>query len=1039
MKTIAVLPVVAAAVAAHAVDFSHDPAGRLLSEQYTNGAAVAYGYDAAGNVTRVAMASPSNATPADVSVTVFSAPASPAAGTAFTTTVTAANAGPGTAFGVTVTWNHAASLHVEAIGLSQGWVTPSATTAVFAFGAVPSGGVAVAEIVARYPAQGAATGTVAVASYSPDAAPANNAATQALVVVAGANLALTASSFPEPACGGLPLTYFLAVTNAGPDAATAVVASNRLSGAFALGGILMSQGAFSSAGQTVTLDFGALAAGASATARVWLRPAQTNGWMTNACSVTAAQADGDPSDNAAVLVTAVRTADFVVTNAADSGDGTLRWAMATAVSGLQNRYIAFDIAGTNVPSIHLLSPLPTNQYRSIDGFSQWAGLVELDGSAVTNADADGIRVMETGNILLRGLVINRFRRHGIHIERGFSALQDFAVEGCRIGTDVTGALAGYGNGSNGVYISAASYGRIGGSAPGQGNLISGNGGAGIVLNADIVAIEVTGNRIGTDLAGAAALPNGGDGVDYRPTSSSTDKMRVAGNLISGNRGWGVRIAGRNLALQGNRIGTDMLGAAAIGNASGGVYLVAAAGSGTYNQIGGSGDGEGNLISGNGGPGVLSRRGSTENAYEWIAGNRIGTDAAGLIPLPNQGDGIRMEGGWYRQIGDPAEGGANVIGGNAGHGVNAVSSSYVNVWGNQIGIGADGSTAVSNRDSGVRLESTTGCEIGGSSADRRNVIAGNGGHGVVLTTAVVAVNSVIGNRIGRAGADGGTVAPNRGAGIAVLGGGYFDLSANEIDGNIGLGIDLGDDGVSPNDGVPDADGGPNFLMNFPAIHSVTSGMGAAIVSGSIVGRTNGTARVEFFRSDAMDPSGHGEGAVHLGAATVTLDPSGTTPFAATLPGNLPAGVYVTATLTALSNTSEFSPAVRYAPGDSDGDGIPDDWENRWGLGLAALSAEGDWDRDGVPDSGEYGADTCPTNAQDYLAIRSVGMANGAAQVTFGSATSRVYTLQRLADLAGGDWTGVPGQTGVAGQPGGQTTVTDTNAARIRIYRIRPSVP
>lgn len=1023
------------ALRASAVDLSHDPAGRLLSEQYTNGAAVAYGYDAAGNVTRVTMASPSNAAPAEVSVGVTTAPAVPAAGAAFTTTVTAANAGPGTAFGVTVTWNHAASLQVEAIGISQGWVTPSSMSAVFAFGAVPSGGVAVAEIVARHPAQGAATGTFSVASYAPDAAPANNAATQSLAVAAGADLVVTGASFPDPVCSGLPLTYFIAVSNAGPDAASAVVASNVVSGAFALNSVVMSQGSSASAGQTVALNFGPLAAGAAATAQVWLRPVQTNGWLTNTCTAAAAETDPDPAGNAVMLVNTVRVADAVVTTAADSGAGSLRAALSGAAA-----YVAFDIPGATPPSIHLLSPLPFLANRTVDGWSQWARTVELDGSGVTNAGADGVRIQDPGYVTLRGLTINRFPRDGVRAESVSVSLLNAAIEGCRIGTDVTGALPNFGNRSNGVTLVDVQVVTIGGATPDRGNVISGNGAAGVQLLTNAVDVVVEGNRIGTDLAGAAALSNGTHGVESRLTAATTDDVFVRGNLISGNGAHGVYIAGRNLVVHGNRIGTDLAGVAAIGNASGGVYVAATSVS-IYNQIGGSGPGEGNLISGNGGCGVESWRAPLSNAYDWVAGNLIGTSAGGRSALPNQGDGVRLVNGYYAQVGDVASGGANVIAGNAGNGIAIVSGRYVNVWGNLIGIGADGATAVPNQGAGVSFVAASDCEIGGSFPDRRNVIGGNLGHGVALAarfSTTFATTSVEGNWIGLAG-DGTLEAGNRGDGIAVLLGTGFRIAANAIAGNLGLGIDLNDDGVTANDGPGDPDSGPNGRMNFPVITNVASGAGQTVVQGTIVTASNTTSRVEFFASPSMDPSGYGEGAVYLGATTVALGTNGTTGFAATLPGNLAVGRYVTAVSTINGISSEFSAAVLYSPGDSDADGIPDDWENRWGLGLTAFSRTGDWDHDGVPDPGEYGADTCPTNAQDFLSIRSVGMSNEAAQVTFGSVTSRVYTLQRLSDLAGGDWAGVPGQAGVAGQPGGQTTVTDTNAARIRIYRILPSVP
>ena len=76
--------------------------------------------------------------------------------------------------------------------------------------------------------------------------------------------------------------------------------------------------------------------------------------------------------------------------------------------------------------------------------------------------------------------------------------------------------------------------------------------------------------------------------------------------------------------------------------------------------------------------------------------------------------------------------------------------------------------------------------------------------------------------------------------------------NSIHDNTGLGIDLGFDGVTPNDGG-DGDSGLNGLQNFPVIDET----GPSDISGTL-DSTPGTYRIEIFQNATCDPSGNGEG-------------------------------------------------------------------------------------------------------------------------------------------------------------------------------------
>ena len=129
------------------------------------------------------------------------------------------------------------------------------------------------------------------------------------------------------------------------------------------------------------------------------------------------------------------------------------------------------------------------------------------------------------------------------------------VEGNFIGTDITGkAVLASQQQIDGVYVGlGAGSNTIGGQNPLAGlntaawNVISGNSVNGIlVTDSGTSGTVITGNFIGTDVTGKAALPNGGNGVTIAAGTSSTiigAETSVLPNLnvISGNSGDGVSI------------------------------------------------------------------------------------------------------------------------------------------------------------------------------------------------------------------------------------------------------------------------------------------------------------------------------------------------------------------------------------------------------------------------------------------------------------------------------------------------------------------
>ena len=209
------------------------------------------------------------------------------------------------------------------------------------------------------------------------------------------------------------------------------------------------------------------------------------------------------------------------------------------------------------------------------------------------------------------------------------------IAGNKIGTDVSGTLA-VPNSGDGVLINDSGSNTIGGSTSGAGNLISGNSSFGVVIEGQNAYVNVVaGNLIGTDASGTVALGNDNGvgilGADYGNTIGGS--AAGWGNLISGNTETGVVINGQDVVVRsvknvvaGNLIGTDITGTFAVPNETG--VLIDDS---PNNTIGGSVSGDSNLISGNTGYGIYLDFGTTGTI---IVGNKIGTDIAGTLALPN---------------------------------------------------------------------------------------------------------------------------------------------------------------------------------------------------------------------------------------------------------------------------------------------------------------------------------------------------------------------------------------------------------------------
>ena len=174
-----------------------------------------------------------------------------------------------------------------------------------------------------------------------------------------------------------------------------------------------------------------------------------------------------------------------------------------------------------------------------------------------------------------------------------------AVEGNMVGTNAsgTGSLPNFDMGIT-IYDTASptSGVAIGGPSPGQRNIISGNYQHGIWVLTDNVVIQ--GNYIGTDVTGTVPLGNSSEGI-HVGTGDNTligGSNPGEGNVISGNQSLAITLdtAAADATIQGNLIGPDQSGSVLLGNL-GGILVASIYGSAL---IGGPNPDEGNVIAGN---------------------------------------------------------------------------------------------------------------------------------------------------------------------------------------------------------------------------------------------------------------------------------------------------------------------------------------------------------------------------------------------------------------------------------------------------------
>jgi hypothetical protein len=365
------------------------------------------------------------------------------------------------------------------------------------------------------------------------------------------------------------------------------------------------------------------------------------------------------------------------------------------------------------------------------------------------------------------------------------------------------------------------------------------------------------------------LDGGLAGGGVNGLAAMANNCAILGLVIEHFASDAIYIIGNNTTIQGNFIGTDVTGKVAAGNGLNGIEL-----HGMNNLIGGPLPLERNLVSGN-------VEGIAALSSIKIVNNIVGLDSSGQKMLGNDLYGVLLYAN-DNTLGDTAAGSGNIISGNKGPGV-VVRGSFNKILGNFIGTNANGDN-LGNGDFGILLNGGASNNfIGGPMAGMGNLIAFNSSAPPASSAKAGIASDVA----------------STGLGNAFLG--------NLIYSNNGPAIDLGENGVTPND-PEDVDTGLNGLQNYPVLNVAEVQNTGSSISGTFNSTPGGAFRLEFFVNGSASYLG-----LYLGSILVYTDANGNAPVFFSTNLKLPTGTVSATATDSGPSTSEYSAPVAITTG------------------------------------------------------------------------------------------------------------------------------
>lgn len=419
---------------------------------------------------------------------------------------------------------------------------------------------------------------------------------------------------------------------------------------------------------------------------------------------------------------AVHAATFTVIHTNDTGAGSLRWAITNALASAAPRVVEFSIPGPGPHTIKVADVLPFLTQTISIRGDTQPG---YSNSPLVQILGPSTNVLDFG---LYGQAANVLIR-GLRIS-GFTASEyslGVLFDGSFAGMQLAGCVVD-GN-YNGVGVRTA---LVGGSSTNDRNIIINNLVNGIITYTGGVA-TIRGNFIGVEADGLTAAPNGENGIrTFNSSGAAIEGHPDYPQVISGHTNGAGILLGPNGSyvlfssgntILGNFIGTDVTGMQAVPNGAG----IRVWGGGD-NRIGGTSAIQRNIIAGNGGAGISIEGillAGYVSASNTIYGNYVGLAADGETVLSNY-YGVRIHHGNHNRVGGTGAGQGNRFGGAVFYNVFIDASSAFcqsnSVQGNWFGVSVS-TQVLAGGSAGVRIGNASNNLVGGTAAAAANYFGG----------------------------------------------------------------------------------------------------------------------------------------------------------------------------------------------------------------------------------------------------------------------------------------------------------------------------
>ena len=249
---------------------------------------------------------------ADLSITKTDTPATVAAGSLLTYTLTVTNNGPSgsTSLILTDTLPTGVTYQAPAIGTwSCSQVTNKIICTLPSLAAAQNSQVKIRVLVSSGQAAGTISNTAVVRSAATDSNLANNTATESTTVTTSADLSITKVDKTDPVVAGTNLVYTLTVSNAGPSDAVGVTISDTLPAALTSITSVPGSPTCTVTSQLLSCNVGTLLPGGTSRVVVTtqVKPATLPGSLTNSAVVGSTSPDPVLGNNRATQTTAVNS------------------------------------------------------------------------------------------------------------------------------------------------------------------------------------------------------------------------------------------------------------------------------------------------------------------------------------------------------------------------------------------------------------------------------------------------------------------------------------------------------------------------------------------------------------------------------------------------------------------------------------------------------------------------------------------------------------------------------------------------------------